>query len=402
MCSSFLRSTRRRPAPALLLRSLLAGLLVGICAPASAQFADEFDDDDLDGWTFATGDGNATMTMLTGDGAAAVMVDASKDRHNVWWALIKREVSRSLDLTRLNEPHHELRIEARIRVSHAPRRVNLHLNTQRTTDFHTHLMEFDIPDTTGWHTISMTTRGFDARPGDTVNGQMALMDWGRGSYRVELDYFRVDVVDTNRVGPDYGEPIPYHPPLPAPETFTRHVDVAADAVIDIQHPDLNLDRWRTGDRTPVLIVDGTRYVLLRWDPGQFKGLRAAGPGLLTLTTYGRQRADYEWEEFGRIRVVEIVGGDPNWSEDGVTLHRFTEGRPLEDVVNGQMIIDVEPAAGKGDTTYVTISRPVLQRLIDGTTRGLILRPLGPISASFYAREHDAGAQAPTLHFSTVE
>ena len=98
----------------------------------------------------------------------------------------------------------ELRIEARIRVSHAPRRVNLHLNTQRTTDFHSHLMEFDIPDSETWHTISMTTRDFPAVPGDTVFGQMALIDWGLEKYRVDVDYFKVDIVDVARAGPDNG------------------------------------------------------------------------------------------------------------------------------------------------------------------------------------------------------
>jgi len=61
-----------------------------------------------------------------------------------------------------------------------PRRVNLHANTQRTVDFHSNLMEFDIPDTANWHTISMTTRDFDARPGHRQR-QMALMDWESGS-----------------------------------------------------------------------------------------------------------------------------------------------------------------------------------------------------------------------------
>ena len=82
-----------------------------------------------------------------GDGYASILVDATTDRRGIWWALIKRNVSDHMDLQLLGRPDTELRIEARIRVSHAPRRVNLHLNTQRTTDFHSHLMEFDIPDT---------------------------------------------------------------------------------------------------------------------------------------------------------------------------------------------------------------------------------------------------------------
>ena len=44
-------------------------------------------------------------------------------------------------------------------------------------------MEYDIPDTTNWHVISFTTTNWDAKPGDKINGQMALMDWGlKGAY----------------------------------------------------------------------------------------------------------------------------------------------------------------------------------------------------------------------------
>ena len=95
----------------------------------------------------------------------------------------------------MQKPGHEFRIEARIRVSHAPRRVNLQVATQRSTDDDANLMEYDIPDTTNWHVISMTTHDFDARPGDTVFGHMALMDWGLEKYRVDVDYIKVDMVN---------------------------------------------------------------------------------------------------------------------------------------------------------------------------------------------------------------
>jgi hypothetical protein len=54
--------------------------------------------------------------------------------------------------------------------------------------------------------------------------------------------------------------------------------------------------------------------------------------------------------------------------------------------------------GDGAKTYFTISRPVLQRLLDGRTRGLALRPLGAMMASFYALEHNAGQHAARLLF----
>ncbi|HMA54377.1 MAG TPA: hypothetical protein VKT17_07930, partial [Acidobacteriota bacterium] len=149
---------------------LLAVLVGG--APLAAQFRDDFDGPGLrkdpagaNGWGFATGEGRVVMDFLPGPGFATITVDATKDRRNVWWAFIIRRVSGSLDLAALHKPGRELRIEARIRTDHAPRRVNLHLNTQRTTDFHSHLMEYDLAEAGTWYTISMTTHGFEAGPG---------------------------------------------------------------------------------------------------------------------------------------------------------------------------------------------------------------------------------------------
>src|SRR5262245_10286401 len=122
-------------------------VILGILFPhlSSAQFVDDFSTGSLSEWTYFTGDGTATMEFVPQDGYASVQVDSTSDKRNVWWALVKRNISAPLDLSRLQQPNQELRISARVRVSHAPRRVNLHLNTQKTTDFHTHLMEFDIP-----------------------------------------------------------------------------------------------------------------------------------------------------------------------------------------------------------------------------------------------------------------
>ena len=105
-------------------------------------------------------------------------MNGTTDKRGIWWALVERKVSDPVDLSLMQKPSHEFRIEARVRSSHAPRRVNLQILTQRTTNYHSHLMEYDIPDTGNWHTISMTTHGFDAKPGDTIFGHMALMDWG--------------------------------------------------------------------------------------------------------------------------------------------------------------------------------------------------------------------------------
>jgi hypothetical protein len=369
---------------------------------ASAQFLDEFDGASLRGWDYFTGDGLATMEFQPRRGYASILVDATRDTRNIWWALIKRDVSDALDLNLLSDPKFELRVTARIRLSHAPRRVNLHVNTQKTVDFHTHLMEFDIPEANQWQTISMTTRDFEAEPGDQINAQLALMDWGMGKYRVDVDEFRVDVVDVTRAGADQGEQVPYRPPILPVESFERTISVAHDAIIDLQHPDVNLGRWHVADpsgKAAVLAVSGTHWVILRWPLQPLAGKKIASTGLLELTTHSMQKNDERVKDFGMLRVSEILGGDPEWSQESVTLARFTQRQPLDQVINTQMIIDVDVNEEQGGKTFITISKPVLQRMLDGRTRGLVLSPLGAIHATFYDSQHARGKDGPRLHFN---
>jgi len=387
--------------------SVLASAVL-LSVTASAQFLDDFsgplkqDPDGVKGWAFFTGEGRAVMEFVQNDGIASILVDATKDRRNVWWALIKHRVSDGLNLALLKKPGYALRIEVRIRVSHAPRRVNLHLNTQKTTDFHSQLMEFDIPDAESWHTISMTTRGFEAVPGDTVNGQMALMDWGLGKYRVDVDYFKVDVVDTALSGPDKGEPVPYHPPVADPRMFAHAVPVAADSTVDLESPDVNLNNWYvrdTGKKTGVVTAGGTRLIILRWDLSSFAGKKVARSGLLELTTRSLERTSDEQPDFGLVRVVEITGGEARWDQKTVTFSGLRGDQAVDDVLNPQMIIDWPVTEGDGGKTYLTISKPVLQRLIDGKSLGIAVKPLGAINASFYSSESGGSELSARLLFN---
>jgi hypothetical protein len=390
-------------------RFFIAVVLFLAANGAEGQFLETFDNpllrvdpSGVNGWSFFAGDGQAMVDFrATGEGHASILVDATSDRRNIWWALIKHRVSEDLDLERLARPGWELRIETRIRPSHAPRRVNLHVNTQRTTDFHSHLMEFDLPEAGRWHTISMTTRGFSVRPGDNVNAQMALMDWGRGTYRVDVDYLRVDVVKVAQTEPDLGEPLPYHPPIPDAETFEHAVRAAESAVIDVANPDVNLGEWSVlegGLRRRLLTVGGTTWVVLRWNLEAFAGRRVVGHSLLELTTHSVQRNAEEIKDFGLVRVVEILDGDPSWKRDSVTVSSLLAGEAFEDVFNPQMIIDWPVTEGEGGKTWFTISRPVLQRLVDGRTHGLAIAPLGSIVASFSTGESDG----PRLIFNIDE
>ncbi|MBN1310272.1 MAG: hypothetical protein JXB30_02555 [Anaerolineae bacterium] len=368
------------------------------------QFFEDFGKEPqaIERWTWFTGDGSAGMEFVPGDGYASIHVDATRDRRNIWWALIKREVSPYLDLARLHEPGQELRIEACIRVSHAPRRVNLHIYNAKRPEHHAHLMEFDIPDTTGRHIISMTTQDFDAEPGDSVYGQLALMDWGIGAYRVDIAYMKMEVVDAATAGPDQGVQVPYHPPIPDPGTFEHQITVAHDCLIDVTYPDVNFNNWcvqETGGKTTLLTISGMQIVILRWDLAAWAGRRVAGSGLLALTTHSVQRSSDELYEFGKMRVVEILGGDPQWDQTTVTYNSLCQGRPIDAVLNPQMIIDVDVAAEPGGKTPITISRPVLQRMLDGKTLGLALRPLGAINASFYAMENEGKERSARLLFN---
>lgn len=369
--------------------------------PAQAQFIDHFDGDAQAGWITATGDGEAIVNFTQRNGVASLYVDATQDRLNLWWAIARHRIT-GLNMSKLALATHELRVETRIRVSHAPRRVNLHVNHQRTTDFHSHLMEYDISDTTQWHTISMTTRNFQAQPGDTIHAHLAMMDWGLGKYRVDFDYFKVDVVDRRTAPNDMGNPLPYHPAVRSVADFPFYIDAAQDAIIDTQFSERNFYGWKlTGpsiEDIPVLSVSGTQIAIIRWDVSKIKNRTVKGSGVLELTPYNVQRSDDFNKDFGMVRICEITGGDPQWTETSVTMDNFRGGRPLDDVINAQMIIDDSVTWNKKGKMSVTLSQPVLQRLIDGQTKGIAIKPLGSVNAVFLGRE--INGSAPRLYFQT--
>ena len=58
-----------------------------------------------------------------------------------------------------------------------------------------------------------------------------------------------------------------------------------------------------------------------------------------------------------------------------------------EVFNSQMVYSFEVNEELVGKNYINISQPVLQRLINGTTKGLLIRPIGAIDASFYELEN---------------
>jgi hypothetical protein len=382
----------------------------GIC---QAQFLDSFKGKKIEGWFCMTGDGWATMDFVQMDGYARILVDATKDRDNVYWTLIKRNVTAYLDLNKLKDPAFQLRVEAKVRIHDAPRRVNMMVNTNRTTDYDVDLMEFDISDTTEWHTISMTTKKFDARPGDTVYVQLCVTDYGLGKYFVDLDYYRANIVNVNLAGPDKGELVPYHPPVPEVSTFSNHFNVTYDCVINSDFPEVNFNNWHVKEQkgeARILTVNANQWIILRWDLEKYRNLKVDGSGLLELTTQSVPKGGNYIEaygedfgiEFGKVKVIEIFRGDPMWDQNKVTYNNFMQGHKYSEVFNTQTIFDSEVSEESGNKNFITISKPVLQRMLDGKTKGLLIRPLGAIDASFYASENQLGNNGPKLHFNIVK
>ena len=393
------------------LKTILLIFIVSLVC--NAQFLDSFNNEEIEGWFFFTGDGEATMDLLQKDGYARILLDATKDKHNVWWAIIKRDVSDFLDLQKLRDPAYELRVEAKVKISNAPRRLNFMVNTQRTTDFHKQLMEYDIPDTSNWHIISMTTNDFDAVPGDRVYVQLNVTDWGLGKYYVDVDYYRADVVNVSLAGPDKGELVPYHPSIPKLSVFSNRLGVTHDCLINSDFPDVNFNDWYIKDndiKISLLTVDANQWAILRWDFQNYKNLKIEGAGLLELTTYSVSKGGNYNDTFGKdfgmefdkVRVIEIIGGDPEWNQEKVTYNNFIRGNNYAEVFNTQMIFDTEILDAQGSKNFITISKPVLQRLLDGKTKGLLIRPLGALSASFYASENQIRNNGPMLHFNVAK
>lgn len=389
-----------------IIKILCLSALLTIPSLSHADFVDDFNTKTVAGWQTITGDGDAQLKLIPKDGFVRMQVDATKDQHTIWWTVIKRDVAQSLDMEKLKSPDYELRVEARVRPSHAPRRVNFMVNTQRSTDFHEHLREYDLGQISDWHIISMTTRNLDAVPGDQVNVQLGVTDWGPGEYYLDIDYYRAQVVKVKDAKPDVGEPLIYHPPVPSLDTFKEHLRVKHDAMITPTFPIVNFNNWQS-DGARAFTVSADQYPLLRWDLQPYRGKQADGAGVLELTTQSVQKGgNYVaalGEDFGiefdKVRVIEIFGGDADWQQASVTFANFTQGKELQSLLNGQMIFDAEVTQA-GGKTLVTIPRPVLQRMLDGSTRGLLLKPLGALEVSFYDSEHGDGSRAPTLHFNT--
>lgn len=374
-------------------------LLLCVSHLGFAQFIDNFDPGSKDpGWVVNSGDGEASIKFERYNGFGRITVDATEDKLNIWWSLIRLQVP-DLDLRKLTLPQYELRVEAKIKVSHAPRRVNLHFNHSRTTDYHSHLMEYDIGDTSNWHVISMTTQDFEVTTDDNVNVQMALMDWGKEIYTVDVDYVKVDIVNQSLVEVDLGNPQEYRPKVPNLEDFSRKVIVNQCVTLDKQYAENNFSGWNDPFQpdTKLLSVNQNQLVILKANLEEYRSLLPEGIGVLKMHLHHIEKSSDFTKDFGMLRLVEIVGGPQAWDSEKITYQKFTSVH--EPVFNGQMIIDVSLTDLERNEIYFTLSEAVLKRLFTGKTKGLAILPLGAIHASFYANNFGNDAYAPEIYFN---
>jgi len=387
--------------------SLCAMLLSLLLHPAAAQFREDFNaatpafaSQGLPGWNAVTGDGTALFTQRIDSGVATLRLDARPDKRNIWYAFVHRDAGGPLNLENLAKPGYGLRIMARVKPSHGPRRVNLYLKSLASGD--EFLREFDLPAADQWYEISMTTGTFRHVAGRPLLSQVSFMDWGNTDvYELAVDYLRVDVVKLDRAGPDQGQPLPYRPPLADAAQFGLEIPVAADVTVDRQYPDVNLAAWVAdgGAGGPLLAVDGSRMALLRWDLSALKGKKVKGPGQFEFYAQSVYRLAQNPKDFGEVRICEVLGGTADWPEEGTTLENLLGGRLEADVFNEQTIVDVAVTPGPDGKTVVTISQPVLQRLVDGQTNGLVIKPLGAISAVLRDADADGGKYAARLRLN---
>ncbi|WPP52890.1 hypothetical protein [Catalinimonas niigatensis] len=375
---------------------------MNLCAQFLEDFSEptsSFHENGLPNWITRTGDGNVIFTQKIEDGHASLRVDASQDKRNIWYAFMHTDVAPALNIKLFKKPHNALRIEARVRPSHAPRRVNLYLSTPRSTNHHINLLEYDLPVANEWYTISMTLDSMEVREGEPLYGQVSMMDWGNsGIYQLDVDYVKVSIVDTLKAEPDQGNATRYRPPLATAESFAISRKVAEDVSIEHAYPTLNLSTWVHREEK-VLPLDASKTILLRWDLSDLKGQQVEGEGQLELYTYAVQRLKENPKDFGEVRIVEIIDGEQDWKEGSVTYQSLMQEKVYAEVINEQTTVDTPLSLERAGKTVVTLSPYVLQRLIDGTSLGLAIRPLGLINASLMDSETSAGKYAARLRLN---
>lgn len=369
-----------------------------------AQYVEEFtkpsgkfSEQGIPGWFAMTGDGKISFQQACINGVANLTIDPSGDTRNIWYAFIQTNIAEVIKPEVINKNGGRVRISARVRPSHGPRRINLQISS---IDGQSYLREFDLAEAGQWYNISFTTQAFHAREDRPLLAQVSLMDWGiHEKYALEVDFVKVDVVTRKEtLTPDEGNPLEYRPALLSSERYKHSLPVSDDAMVDIVFPTLNFNQWVTSDSMWISSVNSGTRTLLRWNFSDFKGKKIIENGQLVIFTHHVARMKKNPKDFGEIRVFEIIG-KKLWNETDVTYENLLDGSPEYRVINSRTIIDSPVTPGLYGRTIISISKPVLQRLADGVTQGLVIAPLGAIDFSLLTRENANGKYSAILCFN---
>ncbi|MBD3628955.1 hypothetical protein [Cyclobacterium sp.] len=345
-------------------------------------------------WNSLYGDGQVETSIERQNGFLRFHVNAEDDRYNVWWAIMQHPITLPKEIPS-GVP---LWMEAEVRSSHPIRRINMRLFSpnQKGVDHHSNLMEFDLEDTATWYTIRFSPDNLDYQKGDQLTGHFALMDWGVNAYYLDVRNVRVFYDKDENLSPS-ANALPYHPEPKKPASFGNSVVVDDAGMVDFKYTDKNLSGWGTGD-IPLLSVSHELSTLLKWDLSQVKGT-VDGWGLLRLAVFSSQQVPVPEDEFCRLRVVEIIGGNTDWDATTLTYESLAQGRVKTELFNEQMIIDMFVPKGNDQVMDIPLPPNVLQRLISGRSKGLVFFSLGSLQVSFFASGSGDKTKKPVLYFN---
>jgi hypothetical protein len=77
-------------------------------------FFEDFSAPELTGWRVTAGSGdlipNSTVKLTQANGKGLFWIDATKDRRNIWWAVMNHEITQHIDLIMLGRHDKPIRI----------------------------------------------------------------------------------------------------------------------------------------------------------------------------------------------------------------------------------------------------------------------------------------------------
>lgn len=353
-------------------------------------------------WYTEYGDGELKAYVEAKENFIRFQVDATQEPYNVWWATVKRSIPFKPN-TPQDYSQKKLWIEAKVKPSHAIRRLNMRLYNQRTTDHHEYLKEFDLSDTVNWHTIRFSPAGLRYLPGDQLTCHLALIDWGNQKFHLDIKDVKVFFGENQDRFRESDNALVYHPEPKPIEDFENQLPIQRDAMLDLAFPNRILKGWgklaTNGDYINLLSVSHNLIPILAWDFTPVKEHLVEGWGLLRLKINTSSQVKNPEHEFGRIRIHEIIGGKNDWDKEKLTFNNFSQGLSLWNIINEQMVIDMDVPKGNDRWLDIPLSPIVIQRLINGKSKGLAILPLGSIQVSFYTLEAQRSEYVPTLYFN---